>query len=429
MLRALSFFRWLLLACLLLPAGAQTGPAPATSPPAPPPVYLDPKNYSQLWVDKTAVVTPEAVAATVAGVKKQQANPDHIVVFIHGFDVKRNSSTAEFDGLASRLQTEFDSTRTRAAYAGIQWESASDQSVFQLANVYWQKISVARSTGRGPARELLLALQKEFPKAHISLMAHSMGCEVAAAALVPEIEYADQVPFVPTFEPGTEVKLNMVALCGSDLDYDIWSKSRADARAQNQRANLNWQTISPYEKGKKDKVLSYRARLRGKAAGSAFPKMTLQQIDEQVGNRRILLDGRDIPTSHDFSKYYDQARLARMVPVMLYLVNPRLAKPPELAEVDQILMAPDDVNALLPYLDGPQVSTLFYALWKLERVNCGDARHMTDGTLEVATQLLREKPKMIWRVAPKSECATLKNEHYPTTNMMTRAGAPPRSRK
>lgn len=419
MVRLLALF----ILFLYLPAFADD---PPTADPTPPPV--EPKEYSQLWVDKTAIVTPEAVAATVAGVKKQQADPEHIVVFIHGFDVSRDSSTAEFDGLAGRLRKQFEPSKTKVAFAGVQWESASDQSVFELANVYWEKISVARSTGRGPARQLLLGLQKAFPKAHISVMAHSMGCEVAAAALVPEIEYADQVPFVETFEPKTDVKLHMVSLCGSDLDYDIWSKSHAEARTQNERNKILWQTVAPYM-GKGDKVLSMRAKLRGKAAGSAFPKMTLQQIDEACSKRRIIFDGENIPNDHDFDKYYDDNRLARMVPVMLYLVNPKLPKPVELAELDTILAAPNDLNVLLPYLDTGRYGTLFYTLWRIERINCGDARHLTDGTLENVARMLKDKPQMIWREQPKSECVTIKNEQFPTEKMMTRAGAPPRARK
>lgn len=419
MVRLLALF----ILFLSLPVFADDPPAAA---PTTPPV--EPREYSQLWVDKTAIVTPEAVAATVAGVKKQQADPEHIVVFIHGFDVSRDASTAEFDGLATRLRNQFEPSKTRAAFAGVQWESASDSSVFELANVYWEKISVARSTGRGPTRQLLLALQKAFPKAHISVMAHSMGCEVAAAALVPEIEYADQVPFVETYEPKTDVKLHMVALCGSDLDYDIWSKSHAEARTQNERNKILWQTVAPYM-GKGDKVLSMRAKLRGKAAGSAFPKMTLQQLDEACSKRRIIFDGEKIPNDHDFSKYYDDDRLARMVPVMLYLVNPKLPKPVELAELDTILAAPNDLNVLLPFLDTGRYGTLFYTLWRIERINCGDARHLTDGTLETIARMLKDKPQMIWREQPKTECITIKNEEFPTERMMTRAGAPPRARK
>jgi esterase/lipase superfamily enzyme len=408
----------------------QQEPAPSSPPSSPLVTYVAPQNYSQLWVDKSAVVTDKEVAATIAGLRKQVADPEHIVVFLHGFNVARDSSTAKFDRLAARLKETLGPNHGKVAFAGIQWESASDSSIFELANVYWEKISVARSVGRGPTRQLLLEIKKAFPKAHISLMAHSMGCEVTEAAIVPELDYEDQIPFVPTYQPETPLSLNLVTLCGSDLDYDIWSKSKADPKAQNQRVRLTWQTVAPYDKNKKrDKVLSYRARLRGKAGGSAFPLMTLPQLDEVVSTRRILLDTSGVPSDHDFDKYYDEARLAKLVPSMLYLANPKLAKPPELAELDGILALPNDVTTLLPYLDSPNVGSFLYTLWRLERLNCGDARHLTDGTLEAIGRMLVDKPQMIWREAPKSDCATIRSEQFPTVKAMTRAGAPPRARK
>jgi hypothetical protein len=298
-----------------------------------------------------------------------------------------------------------------------------------LANIYWEKISVARSVGRGPARELLLAIQKAYPKAHLSVLAHSMGCEVAAAAVVPELSYADQVPFVPTHEPQAPVKLNLLALFGSDLDYDIWSQSGVEASTLTGRLSLLWQTLAPNEADKKDKVLSYRARLRGKAAGSTFPKMTLAQLDAMVGGRRLLVDSEDIPSDHAFGNYYDQSRVSRLVPVMRYLANPKLAKPPYLERLDRILTAPNSQQALLTYLDAPTAGEIFYALWRLERLNCGDARHLTDDTVQKIGRLLKETPQKIWRVAPKSDCQTIRAEQFPTPTQMTRAGAPAWARK
>lgn len=406
---------------IMVPVLAQQ-PAPAPAPPLPA------KNFAPLWVDRTAVVTPEALSATVAAVKKQQADPQHVVLFIHGFDVKRDSSTVEFDALADRLHEQFQPSHDRVAYAGIQWESADDASVLKLANIYWQKISLARSVGRGPARQLLIALHKQFPKAHISVMAHSMGCEVAAAAVVPEIQYADQLPFVDTYQPTADVPLLLMALCGSDLDYDIWAKSHAQAKAVDQRTKLNWQTVAPYL-GKGDKVLAMRAKLRGLAAGSSFPKMTVEQLDGSCSRRHIVFDGEDIPTDHAFSKYYDSERLARIVPTIHWLVDPKLPTPREVSELDTILAAPNDVDSLAPFLDNGRYGTLFYTLWRLERLNCGDARHMTDSTLDEAARLLKDKPQMIFKLQQKTDCVTIKNGQFPTETMMTRHGAPPRSKK
>jgi esterase/lipase superfamily enzyme len=426
-LRTSTILACLLWSLLLSPLAAQeqvTGGAGPYS------VSVEPKSYSQLWVGNTAVVTPEAVAATVAGLKKQDPNPDHIVIFIHGFNLQRDASTAEFERLAKNLKSQLaNSQANKVAFAGVQWASASESSVFELANVYWQKISVARSVGRGPTRQLLLAIQKAFPKAHVSVLAHSMGCEVAAAAIIPELVYDDQVPFVPTYQPESDVLMNLVSFCGSDLDYDIWAKSGVEGGSLVERNRMIWQTVAPNDKGKKDRVLSYRARLRGKAAGASFPKMTVQQLEKVLGQRQIILDTEAIPSDHDFEKYYDQARLARIVATMLYVANPKRPKPPEIDQVDEILAAPDEVTSLLPYLDSPHVGTLFYTLWRIERLNCGDARHLTDGTLEAIIATLREKPQMVWREAPKSECMTIKNEQFPTPTQMTRSGAPPRARK
>jgi esterase/lipase superfamily enzyme len=423
---------WCILTCLLWCLFLSPVPAKesATTGAGPDSVYVEPKNYSPLWVGRNAVVTAEEIAATVVGLKKQEPNPDHIVVFIHGFNLRREASTAEFDRLAKNLRTELTSSQAnKVAFAGVQWASASESSVFELANVYWQKISVARSVGRGPTRQLLLAIHKAFPKAHVSVMAHSMGCEVAAAAIIPEMVYDDQVPFVPTYQPEADVMLNLVTFCGSDLDYDIWSKSGVEGRSLVKRNRMLWQTVAPNDKGKKDRVLSYRARLRGKAAGASFPKMTVQQLETVLGQRRIILDTEAIPSDHDLEKYYDQDRLARIVATMLYVANPKRVKPPEIGQIDEIMAEPDHVKSLLPHLDSPHVGTLFYTLWRIERLNCGDARHLTDGTLEAIVTTLREKPQMVWREAPKSECLTIKNEQFPTVTQMTRSGAPPRARK
>jgi hypothetical protein len=432
MLKFTACFRLLLLLQLgpfLFPALAQSAtPTPAAKEtPAPPPL-VDPLGYSQLWVDKTAVVTPEAVTATIAGVKAQQAKPAQIMVFIHGFDVQRDESTKEFNDLTVRMKSEFAKTNTPVAYVGLQWESAADTSIFDMDAAYFAKIPVSRSVGRGPARELLLGLQKAYPKAHLSLMAHSMGCEVAAAAVVPEMEYPQYLPFVATFAPGTDLRLNLAVLCGSDLDYDIWAKTHMAARDKVVRCQLMWATVAPYL-GKGDDVLGLRARIRGIAGGSAFPLMTLAQIDQTISKRRAIFDGEEIPTSHAFEEYYNQDRVGRLVPTMLYISEPsKFPKPPEVAQADQILAAPNDLGSLRPYLDSEFYGSMVYTLWRIERVNCGDARHLTDGTLSTVGKMLKDHPQMIWRAQPKSECVTIKNGDFPTEKMMTRAGAPPSSR-
>jgi hypothetical protein len=423
MLRRLLF----LLLFLSLPLAAQTEPAPTEEAPPPP---VQPKNFSSLWADKTATVTPEAVAATIEGIKKQQADPEHIVLFVHGFDVARDSSTEAFDALASRLATEFAKTNSRVAYAGMQWDSLADGGIFDLPGQYFAKVPLARSVGRGPARQLLLEIQKAFPKARITVMAHSMGCELTAAASVPELTYTDGAEqFVETYQPDKDIYLHMVVLCGSDLDYDIWSKGKVSARDQEHaRMKMMWSTVAPYN-GEGDKVLTLRGRVRGRAGGSAFPALTLEQLETVLTNRRVIFDGENIPEDHHFSLYYNEARLQRIVPTMLYVANPKGPMPNDMAEVANVMAAPNDLNSLIGYLDGPLYGSRYYALWRLEHLNCGDARHMSDGTLEKIGRMLKDKPQKIWREAPKSECITVKKEQFPSEKMMTKAGAPPWARK
>ena len=90
-----------------------------------------------------------------------------------------------------------------------------------------------------------------------------------------------------------------------------------------------------------------RGKVRGRAAGTSFPKMTLEQLDEVVSSRHIMLDNQDIPEDHAFEKYYNDARLARIVPVMQYLGNPKSEKPEEVAELDRVLTAPPRLRSLV----------------------------------------------------------------------------------
>ena len=409
------------LLCLLLLAGGALAQEEQTV------VFKTPSGYSQLWVDESAVVTPEAIEATVEGIRQQDADPEQIVIFVHGFDVTRDHGTEKFSELARRAGAAMDTAGARAAFAGVQWDSEAG-TLLGLEGAYFDKIPLARSVGRGPVRQLLSALHTAFPKARVSLWGHSMGCEVIAAAIAPEITYEQGAPFVEAFAPGAELKANALVFCGSDLDYDRLAKSGIPVRDKEPRVGLIWATVAPYS-GKGDKAMNIRARVRGKGAGAAFLKMNLDQLNTAMTTRRIVFDGESIPHSHNFDEYYDDARLARIIPTMLYTADNSRAKPADLAEIDRILAAPDDVNSLLHHLDSDHYGTMYYTLWRVERLNCGDARHMCDGTLEHIGPLIKDSPQKIWRLQPRSECVTLKSGQFPTEKMMTRAGAPPWAKK
>ena len=386
---------------------------------------LSPSGYASLWVDKSAVVTPAAVEKTLADANALESDPEQIVVFIHGFKKPRDGSTRDFNALTQRLQPMFAKDSTQVMFVGLQWESATKASLLKMQKTYLDTVPLARSVGRGPARQLLLELQKRYPKAHVSVFAHSMGCEVAAAALLPEIRYDDQQPYVETYKPSEQVQLDMLTLAGSDLDFDFWYKSDISARKFEGRCRFTWLTVADHlERG--DRVLNMRSRVRGKAAGATFPRMTLEQLDQTISERRLFLDHREIPINHKFLNYYELPRLERIVATLRYLTAPRAPEPDEIAELDEILAAPSEMEVLLPYLDRASYSAKFYALWRIERMNCGDARHMTDLTLLNVVNMLKDRPKKIWTERPKSDCVTIKKGQFPTEKLMIKAGAPSR---
>lgn len=389
----------------------------------------EPVGYAQLWVGKDAKVSPQAVQATVAETARQEPDPEEIVVMVHGFKKPRAGSTNDFNILAERIEAQFEKSGVSVALVGVQWDSsvavpkATGLDALRMIREYHDAIPIARSVGVGPTRELLLALQDRFPKAHLTVLAHSMGCEVAGAALLPETKYEEYIPFVPAFLPQRTVGLDMLVLAGSDLDYDFWYKSGISAREMERRARLTWLTVADYL-SKGDKVLNTRKRVRGRAGGSSFPRMTLEQLDQAVSERRIFIDREDIPRNHQFLEYYTEARLKRIIDTLKYLTVARAPQPDELAEIDEILAAPNELDRLLPYLDHLSYGAKFYALWRIERINCGDASHMTDLTLDQIIETYRHNPKLIPGTRLESECITVRNGQFPTAKAMIKAGVP-----
>lgn len=387
----------------------------------------EPEGFASLWVEKDARFTPEAIQETLSQLSLQDPDPEEIVVMIHGFKKPREGSTRDFNALARRIQEQFADGPISVGLVGLQWDSVASVEktkgldALRMIRSYRDHVPIARSVGRGPARALLLALQEKYPQAHISVFAHSMGCEVAAAALLPEIEYKEYRPFGPTHRPDDSVQLAMMVLAGSDLDYDFWYKSAISPRALERRTAMTWLTVSDYlEKG--DKVLNTRKRIRGRAAGSSFPRLTLAQLDQTVGERRLFIDQRQIPRGHQFLDYYEPPRLERIFAVLRYLTIPRSEQPDEIAQLDEILAAPNDLQTLLPYLDLPGYTAKFYAMWRLERLNCGDARHMTDLTLDRIAETLRQSPERVPDLREDCECVTVRKGQFPSAKALREAG-------
>jgi hypothetical protein len=388
-----------------------------------------PSNYAQLWIDDTAQVTPQAVQETLDDLAHQGSDFDHILVMTHGFDLDETTSTRQLEWLAEKFLREFKTKGAqKIGLVSLQWHSATGAAIVPLGGDYLRKVALARSAGRGPGRQLLLALQDKYPNAHISLLGHSTGCELTNAALVPELTYDGTEPFVPAYQPERPLKVLMHVMVGSDVDYDLYAKGKVSPAQTIDRCELAWQTMVPIVPKDKDEILILRAHFIGRPLGSRFPKLTQEQLDDAVSGRHWLIDSREIPISHTFIDYFSDERVARLADAMMYLANPRAIKPELLDTMDKVLAAPDDVDTLVSYLDNESAGVTFYAVWRLERLLCKDSRHLTDDTYEDEIEMLRSHAQKIWRTQRDSPCLTIRQGIFPSGEMMTAAGAPPWAR-
>ena len=410
----------LLLACLLLPALAEE--------PLPPKHDGKPTNYAQLWVDETAVVTDAAVAETLSDLTKQGQEFDHILVMTHGFDLDEKTSTQQLEWLTDKFVREFHTKGAqKIGLVGLQWHSATGALIVPIGGDYLRKVALARSAGRGPTRQLLLALQERYPNAHLSLLGHSTGCDVMTAALVPEVQYDGTDPFVPAYKPERPLKLLMNMQIGSDVEYDLYATGKVSAEQTFGRVALTWQTMVPLQPEDMDEVLILRSHFIGRPAGGQFPKLTPEQLDFAVSKRRLLLDSEEVPRSHFFVDYLKDSRVTRISDAMKFMANPKAPKPPEIDQLDQVLAAPESVKSLAPFLD-QNCGTTFFALWRLERMMCGSSVHLTDGTIQDIVDTLRAYTQKLWRQQKHSSCKTFRDGIFPTEKMMTKGGAPPWAR-
>ncbi|MBT9586670.1 alpha/beta hydrolase [bacterium] len=382
------------------------------------------------WLGDGNLLPDATVTAALADIQKVQAQPEHIVVLVHGYNVVREDGAAQFQEVADRLVPLSGPLKHNLVVLGLQWDSAAPgaQSPWSAEEAYLEKVTRARAVGHLAARQLLLAVQKQFPRAYITVLAHSLGCEVSVGALFPEITYADELPKSESFEPAQELFLNMLCLTGSDLDYDCWYKGGIIFRAQNPRARLLWMTVSPYVRGGRDRTLQIRQMTRGMAGGSAFPRMTEQQYDFLFKYRAIFFDQKDIPEGHEFVNYLSADRLTRMLSAAVYLTDPNAERPQEIDDIYKVLALANKVEEFLPWLDHPNVSGQLYALWRLEALLCGGSQHLADQTLDNVTRLLRNTPRKVWGERESSPCQSVRRAYWPSEALMNKAGAPAWSR-
>ncbi|MFN8610283.1 MAG: alpha/beta hydrolase [Vulcanimicrobiota bacterium] len=442
------------------------------------------------WLGDGSQISEFTIGETLYNVHRIHDQPDHVVVLVHGYNVPREDGADQFQEVADRCYQALSKLGRSAVVVGLEWDSAAPgaQTPWRAEDAYLQKVARARVVGHKAARQLLLRLQKEFPRARLDVLAHSLGCEVSAGALFPNIVYDDEI-FQPaasaeseapspgphtfdSYDPSQALHLNCWALTGSDLDYNVWAKGQVEFDSPQSRADLLWMTISPYVgNGFRDQVLQIRQMSRGMAGGSAFPHMTERQYDSIFSRRAVFFDQRDIPQGHEFVRYFSQARVDRIlasavfvgdnpgqanlpatgepvsVPIVRALpktgfVGPMpetggspppvapasVSEPAELSELDKILAASNRLEDLLPWLESNNSSAQLYALWRLERILCGGSRHFADETLDQVTRLLRSTPRKVWSERENSLCESVRRGYWPTEALMTKAGAPAWSR-
>lgn len=385
-------------------------------------------SYVTAWLGDGSLLSNTAHLCQEIG--RLQPDPQHIIVLVHGYNVPREEGAEQFQEVAERAYTQARRLNQRAVVLGLQWDSAAPgaQTPWNAEEAYLEKVTRARVVGHKAARQVLLDVQQRFPKAYLTVLAHSLGCEVSVGALFPEIVYADELPKTDSYQPQRELFLNMLCLTGSDLDYDVWYKGGLTFRAQNPRTRLMWMTISPYLRGARDQTLQIRQMTRGMAGGSAFPRMTEQQYDFLFKYRAIFFDQKDIPVGHEFVNYLSEDRLQRMLSTAIYLTDPGAPRPAEIDDIYKVLALPNKVEEFLPWLDHPNVSGQLYALWRLEALLCGGSKHLADQTLDQVTRLLRNTPRKVWGERESSPCQSIRRAYWPTEALMTKAGAPAWSR-
>jgi len=382
-----------------------------------------PQNFVPLWVHHGEALSEEQLQPMIEAATRREAQPDHVVVLVHGLGNNRETSTATFEQIGARLQSAYQKNQRKALVLGLQWDSDVPMGLFTAESNYLDMVARARQVGHVPTRQLLLRLQQTYPKAHFDIYGHSLGCEVTAAALVPELVYGDEIPKSTAFEPARDILASTTVLAGSDLDYDLWFKSKLVTRDQQRRSKFLWLTMSPYV-GERDETLQMRQMVRGVAAGSAFPRMTEQQYDTVFGHQAVAFDNQDIPTDHSMLNYYNDTRLSRVVPMAAHVADPRTPKPKEFQELDQMAAMPNQLQALQPFLDSPNLTTQLYAIWRLEHLYCGGCTHLSDGTLEQLARRLRNQPNTVRPERKNSACKFLQQGCWPTENQLMKAGAP-----
>ncbi len=376
-----------------------------------------------VWIDQTTKLTDDAVKAAVDAMAAQNPNPQHIVILVHGFDVPRADSQAAFTTVAGRLQTAYSAVNQTIDVLGVQWDSDADAGMFGMDKAYQAKTLQSRATGRFGFRQVLLAVMARFPGVPIDIMAHSMGCELAAAGLRPDMKFDPVTDALGAYQPQAPVAINSFVMCGSDLNYN--AAYQGDLTSKPMVCKLMWMTMSPYLGDSQDRVLNLRAMVSGPAAGSVLPQLTEEQWVRFTTAQSVLWDTTNIPKDHAYLDYYSVDRIGRIVPSVVYKANPQATKiTPELQGIADVMAAPNVAILLKPFLDTPLISTQIYAMCRLEQLLCGGPKHLSSEYLSNEALKLKDQPSVVRQDCATSPCQLMKQGYWPTEKEFDAVGAP-----
>jgi len=316
------------------------------------------------------------VRQDVAGERSQ------IVVMVHGFQTPLAEGQEEFETIANRIRKDSNRLGMHPCIIGVHWDSGSESMAkwvpkavgnrltsllgFKKAikNPYLEKLKLARLTGRTGLRSVLFRLQESAPGVPIHLIAHSMGAEVAVAALAPEASASDAASATGEIEqPERTLRVGLVTLAGADLDYDMFCREKGGALEQALgRAQVWWVTV-PGAKHADGMLEIRRGAGRCDAVGNRGLKLCRNDLNRLLQRRGLVLDVGNVPIKHGFEDYLNDKRVDSLAASMLYLQSPEspAARGSVLAALDGVLGA--DATALHLTSDSSPCVRL-YAAWR-----------------------------------------------------------------
>lgn len=386
-----------------------------------------PTQFLPVLCDEEGAAIGESLTAALETIGSRKSAPEHIVVLVHGFNVTRNYSDRTFDATAKLIRTAFGGYGKRIEVLGLQWPSGTGGDTAWLKKTvkkklfgkgkdpYIEKADLAHAVGRQALRQLVKELNERFPDARVHVFAHSLGATVTLASMSRNLPVPSGGPTAPFFAPGAELAYDLVCLCGADADQN----QRASRRADGVSAQMIWLTTS-FVKTKQDKALVARNKSRGnRAAGNAAPLMTVGQLDELVSNLKIVFDTENIPAEHHFDAYYTRARVEDLVDAAVTIGNPKKVRSALLLALMKVLTAPDELEALTPFLDDPRATVVYYALWRLDRLVCGSSKHVADDTLRKTFSTWMHDRDSVERKRAESPCKLVQKGIFPKSAKAT----------